>query len=698
MAKLGLALSGGGFRATLFHLGVVRFLRDAGVLPEITEIASVSGGSILGAHLALNWDRYNGDDQQFDEAAEQIVRFVRFDVRNHIVRRLPLLALPRFLSKLTPWRSRGATANAVFERYYRAQLFGDRCLYELPESPRLHILATSVSNGGLAVFNRDGLYIQQRADTSATEFALIPGTLASIPKVVGASSAFPGFFPPVEITAADLGVREGQFPTEWFTDGGVYDNLGLRAFSWLKHQKLEFDRILVGDAGKPFQVLTHGALGLIGRSVRASDILSDRVWQLERENFFSAGSEFTFIPITDTVDLKDDPTALHPVVQAEVQSIRTDLDRFSSAEINALVMHGYEVARKVYREQFPERAGHVPDTVPWAPLPGGETVRPSGEDARTEAAPATVLARRLRRSSVRRVFSTMLDPRDWPSYVYLALALLLFVYAPYQIYELHRRAQAQASVITSITRGDPDLRMIFGMVNTDPTAHWVDDTVVEKPAPIPVDPPKVEILTQSRILDLRTVRPPGMWMGPRGSVYIRERLVVKLLESDRANRSLTLHYRPTVTPDLHFRTSSSPYPRAITFVKIPPTADAPARTLYEVTYDLASASPAEPVTLEIEAMIPATALPTTLGLNRPQGEGRLGLQTEYKTDLVSVWLLFPTAHPYRSYQLVRFPADRSAPPENMQSRFTIDHPYGRLIGWSVVNPQPDTIYECRWQM
>ena len=61
MAKLGLALSGGGFRATLFHLGVVRFLRDTELLREITDIASVSGGRILGAHLALNLDRYNDD-------------------------------------------------------------------------------------------------------------------------------------------------------------------------------------------------------------------------------------------------------------------------------------------------------------------------------------------------------------------------------------------------------------------------------------------------------------------------------------------------------------------------------------------------------------------------------------------------------------------------------------------------------------
>ena len=111
MPKLGLALSGGGFRATLFHLGVVRFLRDAGALRDVTDIAAVSGGSILAAHLVLNWDQYNGDEQRFAEAAAQIVKFVQFDVRNHIVRRLPLLYVLSFLAKPIPGRRRGLTAN-----------------------------------------------------------------------------------------------------------------------------------------------------------------------------------------------------------------------------------------------------------------------------------------------------------------------------------------------------------------------------------------------------------------------------------------------------------------------------------------------------------------------------------------------------------------------------------------------------------
>src|SRR3954447_24385191 len=100
MKKIGLALSGGGFRATLYHLGLVRFLRDADILRQVTHITSVSGGSIMAAHLVLNWDRYTGSAEEFEQAAAQLLAFTRLDVRNRIVRRFPLgLAwrLPRLL-------------------------------------------------------------------------------------------------------------------------------------------------------------------------------------------------------------------------------------------------------------------------------------------------------------------------------------------------------------------------------------------------------------------------------------------------------------------------------------------------------------------------------------------------------------------------------------------------------------------------
>ena len=112
--KIGLALSGGGFRASVYHLGLVRFLRDADILSRVTHITSVSGGSVLAAHLVLNWDRYNGSPKEFDAAAAEILAFVQLDVRNRILRRYPL-ALPlrwpcrlmgRSSRRLIPWRPR----------------------------------------------------------------------------------------------------------------------------------------------------------------------------------------------------------------------------------------------------------------------------------------------------------------------------------------------------------------------------------------------------------------------------------------------------------------------------------------------------------------------------------------------------------------------------------------------------------------
>ena len=56
-AGVGLSLSGGGFRAALFHLGALRRLNELGLLHQLDSISSVSGGSIISAFLAcrLSW-------------------------------------------------------------------------------------------------------------------------------------------------------------------------------------------------------------------------------------------------------------------------------------------------------------------------------------------------------------------------------------------------------------------------------------------------------------------------------------------------------------------------------------------------------------------------------------------------------------------------------------------------------------------
>ena len=291
MKKIGLALSGGGFRASLYHLGLVRFLRDAGLLSQVTHITSVSGGSIIAAHLLLNWDRYNGSGKEFEAAASEFLSFVRLDIRNRIARcfslTLPLRGLRLYLGK----SNRKLTLTGLLEYHYEKYLYRDTSLFELPEKPQLHLLATNLSEGCLCSFTRDGLLMMRRQPGNTLRIDRIHVGLATVAMAVTASSAFPGFFPPLVLTGAEVGASVGEFGRQAYTDGGVFDNLGVRMFGCLEQASLadpdnSLDGVLVSDVGKRIEVQGHQrAGGLIRTALRATDILMDRVWQLELEKF-----------------------------------------------------------------------------------------------------------------------------------------------------------------------------------------------------------------------------------------------------------------------------------------------------------------------------------------------------------------------------------------------------------------------------
>ena len=106
------------------------------------------------------------------------------------------------------------------------------------ERPELHILTTNLSEGCLCSFNRNGLLMMHRQPGHAVRIERMHVGLATVPMVVTASSAFPGFFPPVELTGADVGASGGEFGRQAYTDGGVFDNLGVRLFRCLERRLL----------------------------------------------------------------------------------------------------------------------------------------------------------------------------------------------------------------------------------------------------------------------------------------------------------------------------------------------------------------------------------------------------------------------------------------------------------------------------
>src|SRR5262249_42962505 len=92
--------------------------------------------------------------------------------------------------------------------------------------------------GCLCSFTRNGLLMVRRAPGDSFRIDRIAIGLATVPMAVTASSAFPGFFPPLELTGIDVGASVGEFGRQAYTDGGVFDNLGIRMFRWLERSLL----------------------------------------------------------------------------------------------------------------------------------------------------------------------------------------------------------------------------------------------------------------------------------------------------------------------------------------------------------------------------------------------------------------------------------------------------------------------------
>ena len=75
-----LCLSGGGYRAMLFHLGALWRLNEFGILSELKRVSSVSGGSIAAGVLGSRWKHLEftrGVAQRFEELVAEPIRAQR---------------------------------------------------------------------------------------------------------------------------------------------------------------------------------------------------------------------------------------------------------------------------------------------------------------------------------------------------------------------------------------------------------------------------------------------------------------------------------------------------------------------------------------------------------------------------------------------------------------------------------------------
>lgn len=323
--RLGLALSGGGFRAAAFHLGVFRKLQEMGILWKVDLLSCVSGGSIAGAFLAANW----GDDSALDRLHQYL------SSRSIAISSVVFGALNPFASRLDELAS-------TYDRH----LFSGHTLNSLASGPRLYLNATNLATGNMFFFVTGG---GGPAEMGEWELGVTPAPDFPLAKAVAASSAFPPVFPPLRIDSDVYPGRDTDYVT--LADGGVYDNLGVNPL--LRHERNALDYVVVSDAGKPFEIEsepTESGSMVVKASI---DILMEQVRGLQFNRLeLSWRSKEGPKPLWFSIDSRVGENSPGDAVFAS--NIRTNLAKLRNEELEILDRHAQSLLDHRIRTYAPE--------------------------------------------------------------------------------------------------------------------------------------------------------------------------------------------------------------------------------------------------------------------------------------------------------------------------------------------------------
>ncbi len=273
---IALALSGGGIRAMVFHLGILRHMAERRLLESVEKVSTVSGGSLLVGlilqHNAMRWP-----------TSEQFLSRTLPSMREALCTRSLQWGSARQL--LIPWNWRFLLSRAnllalALENEWQVQ--GD--LSDLPATPEWSINGTAAESGKRFRF--------KRKDIGDYTIGYAPAATFLLSNALAVSAAFPGGFGPLTLNTRQFEWRkrpwnapddsaqaiQPEYQHLHLYDGGVYDNIGLEPFFDVGRQKTKVEGyyIVCSDAGAMLAPgFNMGPLNVF-RLKRVVDIMSDQ--------------------------------------------------------------------------------------------------------------------------------------------------------------------------------------------------------------------------------------------------------------------------------------------------------------------------------------------------------------------------------------------------------------------------------------
>lgn len=408
LPKLGLALSGGGFRASFFHIGLLAHLAEIGLLRQVEVISTVSGGSIIGVLYYLhlkNLLETKSDDEISNKDYLDILQKIEVDFLKAVQKNIIMTA---YKNPFKTIRMAGDNYNSsirlaeLYEEHFYRPVFNKNSkepikmsdlkiipkgennnFYPLKDNPSrqakvpvLLINAALLNTGRNWYFEATHMGEHPRDTLDWQSVDKNPRLLRPesyqklkdkhknflLSHAVAASAALPGVFAPIKI--------DGLYPDDiqlQLVDAGVHDNQGIAGL--LTFGCTDF---IISDACRPLEFETRPDLRTDGLLLRVRSMLGDRLREEQllrmltgkhknhtafihlRKNFpittkhHLSDSDNSLSPDLPTTKLDSDKTGIDPKVQQLLARVRTHLDSFTNLEADSLMYYGYKLSEQTF--------------------------------------------------------------------------------------------------------------------------------------------------------------------------------------------------------------------------------------------------------------------------------------------------------------------------------------------------------------
>ena len=299
--KIGLSLSGGGYRATIYHLGTLKKLKELEILDKVDVISTNSGGSITGATYGLHKDNFEAFESVIRQGVKRsVIKGVLVSWQFLLVFATTLfwmLTILYLLANGYAWSSFGLLIALVVvflffqfnlfpistlnEKMYNTFFFNNKTLNDLRKDVRFAINATNLETGRLFTFSNDtmgdSVYDFPSDDDEPIKFESDNFPIA---RAVAASTAVPFVFTPIKIDKEFFSNTEDTKRAKpRLVDGGVYDNQGAHKITQTK-SAYGSQIVIISDAGNtmPFKNTYRNTLTML---IRTSDVFMNRIKNLQ---------------------------------------------------------------------------------------------------------------------------------------------------------------------------------------------------------------------------------------------------------------------------------------------------------------------------------------------------------------------------------------------------------------------------------